>query len=457
MKTIIISLNLIFLWISAQAQFTFTDNGQRLGNSSSNDVALGDIDGDGDLDAFVINGDWDTEEPNEVWFNDGNGNFTAGDQVFENSKCGEVGLADLDDDGDLDAFIAYYYYTSGEPNEVWFNDGTGHFTDSGQRLGHRNGGVALSDLDSDGDIDAFICNHIFENGTNGGLKIWLNDSTGHFIDSGQDLGNGNHTSVDLGDVDGDGDIDAFVTYNFNSAGNKVWINDGHAVFSAGQTVSMEYSVDAKLGDLDGDGDLDIFITHHGGNKIWNNDGNGNFTDSGQTPGNADASAVGLADFDGDSDLDAFILNALYQEPETNEIWSNDGAGIFTDSGLRPGTDESYDVALGDLDNDGDPDAFVAIVGANKVWLNSQLTGTNLQNIKNSSCIFPNPASQTIQIKGIDLLLNKANYQLTDLNGKTIKQGKLDAETIDISRLPKGIYMLSLYTDEGIINEKIVVE
>jgi hypothetical protein len=72
-------------------------------------------------------------------------------------------------------------------------------------------------------------------------------------------------------------------------------------------------------------------------------------------------------------------------------------------------------------------------------------------------VFPNPASQTIQIKGIDMLLNKANYKLTDLNGKIIKQVKLESETIDISELPKGIYMLSLNTGEGIITEKIVVE
>ena len=72
-------------------------------------------------------------------------------------------------------------------------------------------------------------------------------------------------------------------------------------------------------------------------------------------------------------------------------------------------------------------------------------------------IFPNPASQTIQIKGIDMLLNKTSYKLTDLNGKTIKQGKLDAETIDISGLHKGVYMLRLNTSEGIITEKIVVE
>jgi hypothetical protein len=55
-----------------------------------------------------------------------------------------------------------------------------------------------------------------------------------------------------------------------------------------------------------------------------------------------------------------------------------------------------------------------------------------------------------------LSLNVRNT-ITDLGGKTIKQGKLDSETIDISGLPKGINMLSLHTCEDIITEKIVIE
>jgi len=56
-----------------------------------------------------------------------------------------------------------------------------------------------------------------------------------------------------------------------------------------------------------------------------------------------------------------------------------------------------------------------------------------------------------------MLLSEANYKLIDLTGKTIKQGKLDSETIDISELPKGIYMFSLHTNKGIITEKIIIE
>jgi hypothetical protein len=461
MKIKSISLPGVLLFISTlvPAQIQFLDSGQRLGNGISNDVALGDIDNDGDLDAFVINGDWDTEEPNEVWFNDGAGNFTASDQVFENSKCGEVGLADLDDDGDLDAFIAYYNYLGGEPAEVWFNDGTGHFTDSGQRLGHRNGGVVLANLDNDGDIDAFICNHVFEDGTNGGLTIWLNDSTGHFTDSGQDLGNGNHTGADLGDVDGDGDIDAFVTFNYGTAGNRIWLNDGHANFSQGQLVSMLFSVDAKLRDLDGDNDLDIFLTHRGGNKIWKNDGNGYFTDSGQTLGNSETSAVGLGDFDEDGDLDAFVLNAIYQSPRTNEIWINDGAGTFTDTNLRPGTDESYDVGIGDLDNDRDLDAFVAISGPNKVWINTKSTFTNNQKIGEPFSVYPNPTSGRFSLFFDTSPSRKAVVEINSSEGKRILTASSveSTITIDLTGHPKGIYLIKADYEGNLCCNKLLLK
>ena len=105
--------------------------------------------------------------------------------------------------GDLDAFVANY---DGQPNTIWVNDGQGTFTDSGQRLGNETTrDVDLGDLDGDGDIDAFAVN--FEPG-----KVWLNDGYGNFTDSGQNLDheNANSRDVELGDLDGDGDLDAFV-------------------------------------------------------------------------------------------------------------------------------------------------------------------------------------------------------------------------------------------------------
>ena len=99
---------------NAQVTFVFEDSGQALGNSESTSVALGDLDGDGDLDAMVAN----FGQPNTVWTNDGNGTFTNSGQALGNGGSLSVALGDLDGDGDLDAMVANY----DQPNIAWTND-----------------------------------------------------------------------------------------------------------------------------------------------------------------------------------------------------------------------------------------------------------------------------------------------------------------------------------------------
>jgi hypothetical protein len=98
------------------------------------------------------------------------------------------------------------------------NDGSGVFADSGQELGDsKSKDVALGDLDGDGDLDVISVAALYPG------KIWLNDGTGTFIDSGQSLETMGYTSVVLGDLDGDGDLDALAV----SPGTDhiVWLNE----------------------------------------------------------------------------------------------------------------------------------------------------------------------------------------------------------------------------------------
>ena len=82
--------------------------------------------------------------------------------------------------------------------------------------------MSLGDVDNDGDLDAFVTNA----GGNEPNKVWINDGSGNFTDSGQSLGLSNSYGISLGDVDDDGDLDAFVAH-YNSS-NKVYINDGRS-------------------------------------------------------------------------------------------------------------------------------------------------------------------------------------------------------------------------------------
>lgn len=127
--------------------------------------------------------------------------------------------------------------------------------------------------------------------------------------------------------------------------------------------------------MDADGDFDAFVANGGkqrqANKVWLNDGNGAFSDSGQNLGDSASESVVLADLDGDGDLDAFVANSFSRGEGYNHVWLNDGEGNFNDGDQRLGYSTSESVAVGGADGDGDPDLFVANEGPNKLWLNGE--------------------------------------------------------------------------------------
>lgn len=330
----------------------FIDSGQSMGTAQSNGIALGDLDSDGDLDAFIAN--WGG---NTVWkYDPTEYKFTDSLQSLGNANSSDVALGDVDGDGDLDAFVI----NDGAPNTVWLNNGVGQFTDSGQSLGNANSfSIALADIDNDDDLDAFV-------GNDGPNTVWLNNGSGVFTDSGQNLGTDNSNGVELADLDNDGDLDAFVA-NSGTA-NSVWKNNGSGSFSdSGQAMGIENSTDVELGDLDGDGDLDAFISNFflKANTVWLNDGTGTFTKTSQNLGLAHSYGVALGDVDKDGDLDAFVANF-----GDDVLWVNDGTGTFHNLGHQLGSTNGREVFLEDIDNDGDLDAFIVnFAQGNTVWYN----------------------------------------------------------------------------------------
>ena len=374
----------------------FLDSGQSLGSSSSQGVALGDLDGDNDLDALVANTD---RQSNTLWINQG-GVFVADARELSNADSQAVALGDLDGDGDLDAYVA----DLGQANQVWINNGI-------TSLGSLE--IALGDLDGDTDLDAFIAN-----GSGQPNSVWINQggsqggTPGVFGDSGQALGNSDSAGVTLGDVDGDGDLDAFVA-NFNNQPNRIYLNNGNGVFAdSGQVLGADSSDNVGLVDLDADGDLDAFIANVNGNRVWINQGGlqggtkGVFVDSNQDLGSSQSTDVAMTDVDGDGDFDAFVTNTNNQD---NKVWINQGgsqngvAGVFIGSGQFLGASSSEGVATRDVDGDGDEDAFVANFGqADRLWINQGgAQGGTAGVFVDSGQAFGSFNSEMIQVEDLD--------------------------------------------------------
>jgi hypothetical protein len=206
-------------------------------------------------------------------------------------------------------------------------------------------------------------------------------------DTGQPLGQGILAAVEMGDVNGDGFIDAVLSGWRNADAdpcpNRVLLNDGKGRFAeTGQIFDegLRHSHGLALGDFDRDGDPDfVLVTQQAPfARLYLNDGKGRFT-AGRTLGTNAAEKVAVVDLNGDGRLDIFLACI-----GPDEVWLNDGQGNFSDSKLRMGADWSWEVAVGDVNKDGLPDLFVVNLGVDRtappekmmkgrfaeVWLNT---------------------------------------------------------------------------------------
>ena len=249
----------------------------------------------------------------------------------------DVELGDLNSDGYLDAVLVDY--TINGWNLIMLNDGTGHLVVTSNPIPSKLDTYAeLGDLDGDGDLDLFVVSGGFDIGT---IRIWKNDGTGIFSQASDFDNSYEHIGVALGDLDGDGDLDAFTTGWYNTY-NKVWLNDGSGAFTESQAIPHTNTYAPLLGDLDDDGDLDVYLSNTTyenpyPDEVWLNDGNGLFTDSDQRLETVSSAIPALGDLDADGDLDVY-LSGSFDEPASDEVWKNDGTGTFS---LFHTMDENY--------------------------------------------------------------------------------------------------------------------
>lgn len=245
--------------------------------------------------------------------------------------------------------------------------------------------TAWADFDNDGDLDFAVSLK------SGEVRLYRNDG-GVFTNIGGELGlptGGDEIrGLSWGDFDGDGFVDLLGGSNVvpvvpGQNRSYVWKSDGGRTFvevaaEVGLTIPERISRQANWIDFDNDGQLDLYASNRSGpNQLYRNDG-GHFVKAGGEGGVNDLRpTVGSCwfDYNRDGRLDLFLAN---QSGATDALWRNDGAGVFVDVapalGMdQPGRDRSIGgvgCAIGDYNNDGYFDVFVAVYGANLLYRNN---------------------------------------------------------------------------------------
>ena len=352
-------------------------------------TAVGDTDNDGDVDLYVT-----YLGTNQFYINDGNAKFTeqGGLSGIGDSNWGSsAAFGDLNNDGLLDLYVTNYVEFSFEnppggklkcsykglntfcgpqgmkssSDILYRNEGKNKFSDISKQTTVADYmlpalGVALSDIDNDGDLDIYIANDSERNLFFNNLKHWSFKEQA--IESGLAYSENGRAQagmgVDAADYDEDGDIDFYVT-NFSDDVNTLYQNQGNGTF-------IDNTYAAGLGSI---------IRPYLG---W---------------------ATGFYDFDRDGDLDIFVANGhIYPQlntfsdglsyPQVNLLYRNE-SGYYKNV-VNPLGWESEKVtrsaALIDYDNDGDKDIiFVNLndkidllrneLSNSNTWIGIKLTGT----------------------------------------------------------------------------------
>ncbi|MEZ4648321.1 MAG: FG-GAP-like repeat-containing protein [Candidatus Eisenbacteria bacterium] len=307
-------------------------------------MAVSDLDGDGDLDlAVCLNGGFLTAETDvSILLNQGGRVFSGPFRYIGADPSASAGVevpirvraGDMDGDGTNDLVVTT---SSGPFLSVLFNAGDGTFgfpvTYNVFGLGDGKGGVQISDIDHDGQLDVVY--------SDPALKASL-DVGGFAVMRG--LGGGSlgpavvypltnftlGTSVfTVGDVTGDGWDDVFVSYGGQS-GIALARNDGAGGFLPATRYPAASPNDIRLGDVDGDSDLDAVVTNQTACvSVHINEGAGDFSVPAVHPagylGNRNMDA---GDIDGDGDDDLVVIGGLGGYGGWIEVVRNNGDGTL---------------------------------------------------------------------------------------------------------------------------------
>ena len=371
--------------LPALAQASFTDVAASAGvddDGLSVSAAWGDYDGDGDLDLYIIDGRGTANPQGRriLYRNEGDGTFTdvapdAGVGIDGGNGASAL-WGDYDSDGDLDLYVFCSANVAADAvNRLFRNDGDGTFSEIAASAGvadeDYSPGGSWVDHDNDGDLDLHVVSGYQVSGPRTADRLYRNEGDGTFVDVAPAAGiddSDQGASAVWGDYDDDGDLDCYLVKGGGDLDpvNKLFQNAGNGTFSnAANAAGVDDGSNSRTavwGDYDNDGDLDLYLTtlpvpYAAENRLYRNEGDGTFLDVAPQAGvdvTGYSNIAAWVDYDNDTDLDLFIA---MENITPDRLYQNQGDETFVSVGGVEGGSWGITGAWGDYDGDGDLDLY----------------------------------------------------------------------------------------------------